>query len=89
MPIESGCQAIARADQGILQSKTLFNTDELEIVHFPGDGSKAIVAFAGIGMGLGGIALNDFRKPLNGSSNDIFLVKDKAKHWYSSFDKEA
>jgi hypothetical protein len=58
--------------------------DEIEITHEPGNSRVAIISFSGIGMGLGGIQIEEFRKSLAGTSNDIYFVKDKARHWYNS-----
>lgn len=66
----------------------LVDDDELEIEYQPGNGKQAVISFAGIGMGLGGIQIAEFQKSLNGSDNHLFFVKDKSKHWYNSdFDR--
>lgn len=62
----------------------LYNDDKIEIAHERGDGRVAIISFSGIGFGLGGIQIEEFRKSLSGISNDIYFVKEKARHWYNS-----
>jgi hypothetical protein len=64
--------------------RLLYNDDEIEITHEPGNSQAAIISFSGIGMGLGGIQIEEFRKSLSGTSNDIYFVKDKTRHWYNS-----
>jgi hypothetical protein len=64
--------------------RILYKDDKIEITHQPGDSGVAIISFSGIGMGLGGIQIEEFRKSLSGISNDIYFVKDKARHWYNS-----
>jgi hypothetical protein len=68
--------------------RVLYKDDNIEITHQPGNNSVAITSFSGIGMGLGGIQIEEFRKSLVGTSNNIYFVKDKTRHWYnSSFDE--
>jgi hypothetical protein len=64
--------------------RLLYNDDQLEITHEPGNSLVAIISFSGIGMGLGGIQIEEFRKSLTGTSNDIYFIKDKTRHWYNS-----
>src|ERR1700720_974617 len=68
--------------------RVLYKDDNIEITHQPGNNSVAIISFSGIGMGLGGIQIEEFRKSLVGTSKNIYFVKDKTRHWYnSSFDE--
>jgi hypothetical protein len=62
----------------------LHKDDEIEITHEPGNSRVAIISFSGIGMGLGGIQIEEFRKSLAGTAHDIYFVKDKTRHWYNS-----
>jgi hypothetical protein len=64
--------------------RILHKDDELEITHQSGDSQIAIISFSGIGMGLGGIQIEEFRKSLSGTSRHIYFVKDKTRHWYNS-----
>jgi len=64
--------------------KLVYRDDEIEITHEPGQSQVAVVSFSGVGMGLGGIQFEEFRKSLTGVSNDIYFIKDKTKQWYNS-----
>jgi hypothetical protein len=43
-----------------------------EISYVPGDANSAIVSFAGIGMGMGGIQIAEFHKSLTGTAPHLF-----------------
>lgn len=64
--------------------RVIYNDDVMEITHQPGDGREAVVSFAGTGMALGGIQMEEFRKSLSGRRNEILFVKDKRRHWYNA-----
>ena len=63
---------------------TIYGDDLIEISHEMGDGDEGIVSFTGIGFGMGGIQVEEFRKSLAASTNHIYYVKDKSRHWYNS-----
>jgi pimeloyl-ACP methyl ester carboxylesterase len=62
---------------------TVFADEQIEITHTPGTSGDAVVSFAGVGMGLGGVQVEEFRKSLAGIPNDLFFVKDKSRTWYN------
>lgn len=64
--------------------RLIYQDDEIEITHEPGESRVAIVSFSGVGMGLGGIQFEEFRNSLAGVPNDIYFVKDKPRQWYNS-----
>jgi hypothetical protein len=64
--------------------RSYYEDDKTEITHEPGDNRMAIISFSGIGMGLGGIQIEEFRKSLTGIPTDIYFVKDKTRQWYNS-----
>ena len=59
---------------------TVFADEQIEITHTPGTSGDAVVSFAGVGMGLGGVQVEEFRKSLAGIPNDLFFVKDKSSN---------
>ena len=61
----------------------LHNDDALEIGFAPGSGENAVVSFAGVGLNYGGIQTEEFSKSLESSTNDVYYVKDKLRHWYT------
>jgi hypothetical protein len=66
----------------------LYEDDEIEISYEPGNNATAIVSFSGIGMKMGGVQIEEFRKSLAGTENSVYYVKDKYRHWYNgSFDR--
>lgn len=66
----------------------LYEDDGIEISFEPGNNATAIVSFSGIGMKMGGVQIEEFKKSLAGTDNSVYYVKDKDRHWYnSSFDR--
>jgi pimeloyl-ACP methyl ester carboxylesterase len=60
----------------------LHNDAALEISFAPGSGENAVVSFAGVGLNFGGMQTEEFSKSLESSTNDVYYVKDKSRHWY-------
>src|ERR1700722_5581362 len=70
------------------QTNIIFSDEAIEITHLPGTSGTAVVSFAGIGMGFGGVQIEEFRRSLAGTPNDLIFVKDKSRTWFNkSFDK--
>jgi hypothetical protein len=66
----------------------VFSNEAIEISHLPGTSGTAVISFAGIGMGFGGVQIEEFRRSLAGRPNDLIFVKDKSRTWYNeSFDQ--
>jgi len=63
--------------------RKLYSDESVEITHRPGDGTHAIISFAGIGFGDGNIQITEFHKSLSGSPNDLYFVIDKSRSWYN------
>jgi pimeloyl-ACP methyl ester carboxylesterase len=59
------------------------DNDLFRITHLPGETGIAVIAFAGISAGLGGFAIEEFRKSLAGLSHDVFFVIEKTPKWYN------
>jgi pimeloyl-ACP methyl ester carboxylesterase len=65
----------------------LYDDDALEISYAPGSGENAVVSFAGVGLNYvgenyGGLQTEEFSKSLESSTNEVYYVKDKLRHWY-------
>ena len=70
------------------RTNIVFSDEATEITHLPGTSGTAVISFAGIGMGLGGVQIEEFRQSLAGTPNDLIFVKDRSRTWYNdSFDK--
>jgi len=65
----------------------LLNDADLRITFLPGNlpSGAAIISFAGIGRGLGGLQFEEFARTLTGQpgQHDIYFVIDKNRSWYN------
>ncbi len=64
-----------------------FEDDRLRISHGEGDADTAVIAFAGVGLALGGIQIEEFSSSLSragqgGRPSAIFVI-DKRRRWYN------
>jgi hypothetical protein len=62
---------------------TLADNAQFTITHLPGDSPIAVVAFAGISAGLGGLQIEEFRKSLAGLTHSAYFVIEKTPRWYN------
>ena len=64
--------------------RTLYGDDLIQVAYLPGDNDQAVVAFNGAEYGLGGIPLAEYRNTVPRSTNHIYTVTDRTRHWYNS-----
>jgi pimeloyl-ACP methyl ester carboxylesterase len=66
--------------------QTLVDDDEIRITHVANGGGKAVVSFTGIGLGMGGMLIEEFAGTLSrvGGASDLYFVIDKRRSWYNS-----
>jgi pimeloyl-ACP methyl ester carboxylesterase len=64
--------------------RTVYSSSELDITHQQGDGQAAVLSFTGVGLGLGAVQIEEFKKSLAGRGKDVYFIIDKTKQWYNS-----
>jgi pimeloyl-ACP methyl ester carboxylesterase len=64
------------------EPQDLYRDESLNITHVPGTSGSAIIAFAGIGLRLGGIPIREFSNALDGTPHDVYHVIEIRRHWY-------
>lgn len=65
--------------------KTLYEDDALQIRYAPGSSDRMVIAFAGVGHGLGAIQQDEFIGASTGSGeNHALFVTDLHRSWYSA-----
>jgi pimeloyl-ACP methyl ester carboxylesterase len=64
--------------------RTLYSSSELEITHQEGDGQAAVLSYTGVGLGLGAVQIEEFKKSVAGRGKDVYFIIDKTKQWYNS-----
>jgi len=70
-------------------TRQIIHSDD-DITYQAGSSDQAVVSFTGIGFGMHGIQIEEFRKTLSQDTNHVYYVIDRSRHWYnSSFDKIA
>src|SRR3954471_1199664 len=64
--------------------RSLVDTDDLTIAVSEGNTGRAVVAFTGVGLRLGGIQTPEFQFSLSAASmiNTVYHVIDKQRSWY-------
>lgn len=62
-----------------------YDDDRLRISYSPGDADTAVIAFAGVGLALGGIQIEEFSSSLarGGHPAAVFVI-DKRRSWYNN-----
>jgi pimeloyl-ACP methyl ester carboxylesterase len=74
-------------DPQTARGQILIDDEDLRITFLPGNlpEGAAIVSFAGVGHGLGGIQIEEFARTLTGvpRQHDIYFVIDKHRSWYN------
>ena len=65
-------------------SQTIYSADDVEITYIPGQTDNAVVVFTGIGLGLGGLQIPEFRRTLSGTTHHTYFVIEQARYWYNS-----
>ena len=82
----SGAQVDA-GNPGAARGQVLIDDDDLRITFRLGNlpEGAAIVSFAGIGLGLGGIQIEEFARTLTGRprQHDLYFIIDKNRSWYN------
>ncbi len=67
------------------QAFPVFTDDDLSITRLPGQGSRLVIAFTGIGLGMGGIQQQEFAGTASqGAANHVAFVTDRKRSWYST-----
>lgn len=70
------------------QMNIVVDTEDFKVSYQPGSCSIAVVAFTGVGYGLGAVQTEEFRKSLtsfgeSGGTLPIVFVIDKRRRWYN------
>ena len=69
----------------VVEQRILVDRPDLRIGHFPGDNDIAVVAFTGIGHGMGAIQREEFTGTAMGADrNHVISVIDRDRSWYSA-----
>jgi hypothetical protein len=75
-----------------LHMETLIDTQWLKISFEAGSehSQEAVIAFTGVGLGLGGIQKEEFARSLHqcGQLRDVYYVIDKTRSWFNSTHEE-
>jgi hypothetical protein len=66
----------------------VYDSERVTIPRRAGDTGKAMLSFAGIGLGSDGMPQVEFARTLSGTQNDQFFVVDKLRSWYNAPDGE-
>jgi len=64
--------------------RTVYSSSELDITHQEGNGQAAVLSFTGVGLGLGAVQIEEFKKSVAGRGKDVYFIIDKTKQWYNS-----
>ena len=67
------------------ESQQFLDDENYRVTYLVGASGTAILAFGGVGLALGGIQVEEFRKSL-GSRNTIFFLTDKHRSWWNNGD---
>lgn len=62
----------------------IYDSPRVAISHRSGQTGRAVISFAGIGLGLGGLPQEEFARTLSDNQHDHFFVIDKLRSWYNS-----
>ena len=57
----------------------IYDSPRVAISHRSGQTGRAVISFAGIGLGLGGLPQEEFARTLSDNQHDQFFVIDKLR----------
>ncbi|MCR0981449.1 esterase family protein [Roseomonas populi] len=63
--------------------ETLVEDEALRITRSVGNPERRVVSFTGIGLGMGGIQVEEWRQSLAGRTATVTYVTDKRRSWYN------
>jgi pimeloyl-ACP methyl ester carboxylesterase len=71
------------ADKNHVAREYILRSENVDILFQHGTANYAVISFAGIGLGLGGLQTTEFSRSL-GNTTPTFYVIDKTRSWYNS-----
>jgi pimeloyl-ACP methyl ester carboxylesterase len=67
-----------------MASAVIYTDDAVEITYTAGETDSAVVVFTGIGFGMGGLQIPEFRRTLSaGMAHHVYFVIERSRHWYN------